>query len=653
MGTDSVVVAAAHCEPGLEGAAKRAEQVRAIMASAGIAAARACVLLGDLNVRQAEVPDLLEAMELRDAHYNGSSWDPRTNKFDERLSGGGVEGQCFDRLWFKGAVWAQAFLVGKCRMFAGGSPFYLSDHFAVFGLVDLHESHASFRARAEREERRVGLGKLREAAVLLERDAVKHLEQSALDRDKAEQMRVAEERLADALRIERTALRAHTKRRYALQRAAYGEETLFAESFDLALAFRGLKPPEPVAPARVCIDVYADLLGVGGARAWECVAGRSPCVGGLLVPGSGSTASWLQVLLRLPAVALWLQAHVGLCKAGAAVVEGAAAGHVCVACAVWAMRKRFGSHTYALEEVRPLMLQREGDPASYVGALLTALRDCEVALGRCGTLLVPEAVTHVDRLFRFWVETRLECVVCGLKGVVSELRWDWRLGVDDADAAGASGAAEERLPSESLADVFLRSCAVKPARVACSSAVCRGHVTEHRQQCRLRTLPNVLLVRVDRSVADGSVARFPMTVDSELPFPRLGANLALAAVVYLVPDRTQGSKYTCACAAADGEFWYYDADFEPCCLGADVAARLPRHGVFCVYQGRGGTAVFEGAVTRVVAQQRQQWRRRDTDGPERGAGAARLSCRLHWPASLSGRSDSHALRRWQWSPTWM
>ena len=487
--------------------------------------------------------------------------------------------------------------------------------------MDVHASHDVARARVEREARRVELGKLRDVAVLLEREAVKCLEQEALDRDKAEQMRVAEDLLADVLRRERRALQAHSKRRHALRRAVYGEETLFTEGVDVTLAFHMLKPPDPIAHATVPIDAYTGMLGVGGARAWECVARRAPCIGGLLVPGPGSMASWLQVLLRLPAVMLWVQAHVKLCVAqGAAdaVREG------CVTCALWAMYKRLGKHTYALEEVRPLMLQRPSGPAAYIGALLAVLRDSEVALGRCSSVPMAGPETHVDRLFHFWVETRRECLACGRHSAVIGAHWEWCLGAGDVDEAEID-AAKGQSQGESVADMYLRSCAVKGAEVECSSAACAGRVTRHRQQMRMRTLPNVLLVRVDRGVNDGSHARFPVTVDGELSFPKLGANLVLAAVLYQIPDRVAGMRYACACAAVDGEFWYYDGDLEPCCLGPDVAARLPRHGVYCVYHVRGGAAAFEGAVNRVVEQKRPGWRsvgpgKEDTGGVARSSG---------------------------------
>jgi hypothetical protein len=175
-----------------------------------------------------------------------------------------------------------------------------------------------------------------------------------------------------------------------------------------------------------------------------------------------------------------------------------------------------------------------------------------------------------------------------------------------------------------VGDLYLRSCAVKAKEVECSSAVCAGCVTHHRQQMRMRTLPNVLFVRLERGVNDGSHARLPVAVDGELSFPGLGANLVLAAVLYQIPDRVAGMRYACACAAVDGEFWYYDGDLEPCCLGPDVSARLPRHSVYCVYHVRGGAAEFEGVVNRVVERKRPGWRSVGP-GKEDAGGVARSS----------------------------
>ena len=177
-------------------------------------------------------------------------------------------------------------------MFTNGLPYHLSDHFAIYGIVDLHASHDSRAKRTECEGRRADLGKLRDALALEERAAVTQLEQVALDRDKAEQMRMAEEQLADALRREQRTLRARNRRRQALRQAVYGADALFADDIALALGQRLLA--EPVPHATVAIGSYEGLHGVGGSQAWRVVAaGRAPRVGGLVVPGPGSMAAWL------------------------------------------------------------------------------------------------------------------------------------------------------------------------------------------------------------------------------------------------------------------------------------------------------------------------------------------------------------------------
>ena len=98
------------------------------------------------------------------------------------------------------------------------------------------------------------LGRVRDALALEERGAVKQLEQDAIDCDKADQMRVAEEHLAEALRVEQKALRARNRRRHALRQAAYGAEALFGERGDLGLALQQTQLPAPVAHASVSVD---------------------------------------------------------------------------------------------------------------------------------------------------------------------------------------------------------------------------------------------------------------------------------------------------------------------------------------------------------------------------------------------------------------
>ena len=138
LGKRRVIVASVHLSPHAEGADKRREQMVALASFMAkdvfVAPSRlsetsespsSCVcdsalVLGDFNVRQEEVLDLLEVGQWREAGYHGKSWDPRVNCFDATLRGQNVSGQCFDRVWFRGALWVQAFLVGQCRLFRTG-----------------------------------------------------------------------------------------------------------------------------------------------------------------------------------------------------------------------------------------------------------------------------------------------------------------------------------------------------------------------------------------------------------------------------------------------------------------------------------------------------------------------------------------------------
>ena len=63
------------------------------------------------------------------------------NRFFEDLKEFRGIGQRFDRVFFSGAVTAYACLVGQCRFFCDGAEFFLSDHFAVLGFLDVHRAY--------------------------------------------------------------------------------------------------------------------------------------------------------------------------------------------------------------------------------------------------------------------------------------------------------------------------------------------------------------------------------------------------------------------------------------------------------------------------------------------------------------------------------
>ena len=78
------------------------------------------------------------------------------------------------------------------------------------------------------------------------------------------------------------------------------------------------KPVRAVAPASVEIEAYSGLSGAGSGEAWsKLVKGRAPPPFGFAGASCGSYAEVLaHVLLRVPAVALWLDRHVDLCQKG-------------------------------------------------------------------------------------------------------------------------------------------------------------------------------------------------------------------------------------------------------------------------------------------------------------------------------------------------
>ena len=130
--------------------------------------------------------------------------------------------------------------------------------------------------------------------------------------------------------------------------------------------------------------------------------------------------SVLQVLLRLPSVALWLHAHASHCEVRGQAPDTAETR--CAACALWATRLQLGSGACpALVRHRAAVDQRfarrgQHDAAEFLQLLLGRMRTQELQAGRAvdwvGVQSDVARVTHVDRLFGFLEETRLECKVC-------------------------------------------------------------------------------------------------------------------------------------------------------------------------------------------------------------------------------------------------
>ena len=98
--------------------------------------------MGDLNVRREEVAPLCEEHGLRAMALGAATWNARVNKFYEDQQNR-RDTQEFDQILSSGSVWVEGHVVCACREYVAGRRFFLSDHFALLGLLDVHASFGS------------------------------------------------------------------------------------------------------------------------------------------------------------------------------------------------------------------------------------------------------------------------------------------------------------------------------------------------------------------------------------------------------------------------------------------------------------------------------------------------------------------------------
>ena len=172
-----------------------------------------------------------------------------------------------------------------------------------------------------------------------------------------------------------------------------------------------------MSPAELSIDVLAGLPSGDALTTWRTVGQLA--LRGLTNAGETDYASCaVQVLLRVPAVALWLHAHAKHCESR----SGDSSEARCVACALWATRLQLGSKAV------PTLVRHRGavdrcfdergqhDAAEFLKSLLARMRTTEWQAGRAaewpGVATEEAWATHVDRLFGFVSESRLQCKAC-------------------------------------------------------------------------------------------------------------------------------------------------------------------------------------------------------------------------------------------------
>jgi hypothetical protein len=568
----SVVLVAVHLPTG-DQAKLRRQCVEAAVRSSG-EGVKEVVVLGDMNAQNDEVRGLCDKLGLREAGYQGCSWGKSTNKFysDCSYNGPGLQ---YDRVLFAGAMWVEAQLIGEARRFFDGAEFCLSDHFGLLCYVDVHNAY-SLRSRAgdmEARARRLRLASMKDLAVQKELVESRALLQLGREEQALARKRVALRDQGEFQQAQKKAAKERADRRKRIRGEAFGENTLFASS---VVALPAVSDGVPCAPHDVWID---------GLRALPMGTWSSAChlpQKGLKNLGNTCFANaGMQVLLRLPAFAEWLNEHAKCCAQGAG----------CVLCSLHGTRLQL-----LAEDCRaplPIMAQRLGllDSAvlgsladgqqqcavEFVDRLLVRIRSDERDAGRFGQwgdVQIDERIaTHTERIFGFVRETRRRCTVCARAVTRAWYESDrvWRV---TPELAGQDGI--------TTSELYLRSC--KPQKVDVDCQQC-GVCTVHDEQARVLSAPNVFLMQVRRTPGQ---RRIPVYVEEQFDVPGF-PSMELAGVVYHVPNMT-GGHYTALCRGPQGGFWYYDDSASGQRKREDVGQIKPREVYMVAYCRRGGVA---------------------------------------------------------------
>ncbi len=433
-----------------------------------------------------------------------------------------------------------------------GRASFLSDHFAVCALLDVDLEHSRVdRSEDLARKRRAALTGLRDRAALAERQGDLEAHRLGAEAAGVERQRALEADQAEAESALRAARKAAEKAQSKLRGLAFGPGTLFAA--ESAAPGVGLAPPPP-APSTLQIAELEGLPGGDARAAWAHLRARGgdrsvPGLGGFKSAGNTCFANAvLQVLLRLPAVAIWLSEHASGCAAGACLLCELGRARVALGCrpaAAPSLVARVG----AFPGLRAFAGGGQHDAAEFCGCLLDALHEGELAAGRRADWLgAPGEATHVDRLFGFVLEKRLRCESCGdfaeQRSVYSTDR-----------VLHLPVPAPERAPVWTATELYFLRCAPSIVDLQC----CRcGPGSRFREQERLLTQPNVLLLHpLRRERGSLTAVRHPVQPEKDLSLPGHG-RYELSAVVYHQGARAEAGHYYCVAQAHDGKWWRFD-----------------------------------------------------------------------------------------------
>ena len=107
----------------------------------------------------------------------------------------------------------------------------VTDHFAVYGLLDVHNCHSRAGVIAVREQRRVDLGTLRDMECGRLKEYVRGQEQRSIDADRQAQLSASEAQLQDMLWSKRQTVKRHREQDLEMRSIVNGDASSFNPFF--------------------------------------------------------------------------------------------------------------------------------------------------------------------------------------------------------------------------------------------------------------------------------------------------------------------------------------------------------------------------------------------------------------------------------------
>ena len=606
----SMTVSAVHLLPGLAPIAVRSRS-NALSEISQLSDNRGLLILGDMNCKDDEAAQVCRTCNLKEACYAGSSWGSRGNRFHAHIEYEGF-GLRYDRMFMSGSVWAETFVAGNRKTFFEGWEFCLSDHHPVIGFFECcqvfqESGRASVAVAGARRARIVALRdlRLREEQV----ESLELLKRGREDRIVARHAAEEESRVA-AWHEQKQAAVARDLRARERWESAFGVQSFWGgevpENSSRTLATASLVGWEEDGWS-VEVPTAVFLRGITSGQTDVVM----PCL--------------LQVVLRLPQMQAWIEMHAEHCKNSSA----------CALCWLTTVQRALDSHRnqknvqvgFLPEGVGPGDVQ---DMKWVFENFLQVLSQSEQAAGRVGDVLVPGSssavITHVDRIFGSFCETRMRCESCGLKSERTSLS-DVRivtLPVDVVDGGVCT-----------VTDLYLQHCMSHIKIERCDGC---EKCTQHVVASRLATTPELLILWLDRGVGGQLTS---VDVEEDLSLPGL-SSLRLVAVVYRALRHDAIATYSCSCRGPMDAWWYFEEGRAPQPIKRFISHVKQKHSCMLFYERiyRRGKAVKRRAPGGAGQSTRSQKRSRKEASSAVGGDPGISSPLKSWPARALKRYPS-------------